>query len=93
MWIIIQLTFIVQIQYIYARSFTLVDFLITMRIANITLLCLDYAMVCRLSLNNFCRNLVKTLSILDSRHNKCFIAYVYFMLITDSHIHISCLVK
>ena len=85
--------FIVPIQYIFVRLFTLVDFLITMRIVNLTLPCLDYAMVRHLSLNNFCRNLVKTLFILDSRRNKCFIAYVFFILITDSQIRISCYFK
>ena len=36
--------------------------------AKVTLLCQDYAMVRRLSLKNFCRNLVKTLSITASKN-------------------------
>ena len=40
-----------------------------------------------LFLKNFCRNLVKTLPIIASRRNKCFITYAYFVLITDSQVH------
>ena len=91
--------FIVPIQCIYVRSFisSLVEFFfMTVWISNVPLLCQDYAMVRRLPLNNFCRNLVKTLSSMASRRNKYSLhnyAYRYFVLITDSHVHTSCCVK
>ena len=68
----------------------------TMWISNVTLLCQDYVMVRRLSLRNFCRNLAKTLSIMALRRNKYSLhnyAYRYFVLIMDSHVHITCFVK
>ena len=69
--------FIVPIKHIYVSSFTLVEFLMIMWISNVNLLCQDkaYAMVRRLSLKNFCRYLVKTLSIMAPRHKNIHCAY------------------
>ena len=90
------LTVLILYRYNIFMSVHLLSFFMTVWISNVTLLCQDYAMVRRLTLNNFCRNLVKTLSIMASRRNKYSLhdyAYWYFVLITDNDVHTSCCVK
>ena len=65
----------------------LLSFFVIMWMANVALLCQDYAMVRRLTLKNVYRNLVKTLYIMASRH-WMFQYICIFVWIIDSHVHI-----